>query len=435
MYLGIDFGTSGCRAVVIDAQRVIQAQASQSLPAPELYSGRIQQAAKVWLDGLQQLFQQLANKLDLSAIQRIAIDGTSASLLLCDPDGNPLTSALMYNDNSSRTQIERIRQYCPAEQHVTLGSTSGLSKALHLMHDSHIKQVKILHQADYLSNYLSNRWGVSDYHNALKLGYDVERLEWPDWIKKLLPQSALPEVLAPGDVIGMIEPRMAEQYGLSKECRICTGSTDANAAFMATRSTRPGDAVTSIGSTLVLKILNRNLIQDLHSGVYSHKLGDLWLVGGASNAGAQVLRQYFSEEQIVDYSTRMNLQQPTGLKYYPLTSIGERFPYHDPHKQPRLSPRPASDVLFLQAILEGLSEIERTGYEKLVTLGASQPGRIQTCGGGAKNPQWTEMRSRLLAIPVIAAHQTEACYGSALLALEGLQPYCKINQAQTEEVS
>ncbi|MBC8211923.1 MAG: carbohydrate kinase, partial [Gammaproteobacteria bacterium] len=304
-------------------------------------------------------------------------------------------------------------------------SSAGLPKALQLLQDCTAGSIKILHQADYLSNSLCQRWGYSDYHNALKLGYDPLQMAWPAWVETLLPTLALPQVLAPGEIIGPVDKGIAAQYGLSTDCQICAGSTDSNAAFIATSATRPGEAVTSLGSTLVIKSLNQHPIEDLESGVYSHKLGDLWLVGGGSNAGARILREYFSDQQIADYSARMDLQHPTGLQYYPLSVAGERFPYNDPDKLPQLSPRPASDVVFLQGLLEGLSDIEKTGYEKLVSLGASRPARIQTCGGGAQNPQWSAMRSRLLGIPVTAALQTEACYGSALLALQGLRAYHK----------
>ena len=425
MYLGIDFGTSGCRAVVIDAQQAIIAEARQSLAPPQSANGRIQQSASVWLEGLHHLFLQLAENTDLSQIRRIAIDGTSATTLICDAQGQPLSPALMYNDSSSRQAVETIRKHCPSSEHITLSAGSSLAKALQLVQNIPSDRIRVLSQADFLSSSLSGHWGFSDYHNALKLGYDVERLEWPDWISRLLASDSLPQVLTPGEVIGPIDTQFAKKYGLSADCMICAGSTDANAAFLATRSSALGDAVTSLGSTLVLKILNDRPIQQLVSGVYSHRLGDLWLCGGASNAGAAILRQYFSDRQIAEYSSQINPDQTSGLDYYPLSGVGERFPYNDPEKRPVLSPRPASDITFLQGILEGLSRIEKTGYEKLQVLGASVPIRIQSCGGGAKNPQWTAMRSRLLGIPVQPAEHTEACFGSALLALQGLGPYVK----------
>lgn len=424
MYLGIDFGTSGCRAVVINSQQEIIAEARQSLPSPEQQCGRIQQSAAIWLSGLNSLFQQLSKQLDLRHIRRLAIDGTSGTVLICNNQGKPLLPALMYNDNSSLQASQIIKQHCPVPQHITMSLSSGLAKAIQLCEDFSVTaNLHILNQADFLSNTLCGQWGFSDYHNVLKLGYDVEKLEWPAWITKLLPENSLPAVLQPGEVIGFIGPEFINKFNFAKDCQICAGSTDANAAFLATGSTRAGDAVTSLGSTLVLKILNDRNIQDLDSGVYSHKLGDLWLTGGASNAGAAILRQYFSDEQIAKLSTEIDVKHPTGLDFYPLTTQGERFPFNDPDRKAVLTPRPESDIIFLQAILEGLSNIEKTGYQKLQGLGAFMPNQILSCGGGAKNPQWSKIRSQLLGIAVKPATHTQACYGSALLALQGLKHY------------
>lgn len=424
MYLGIDFGTSGCRASVINDEQEIIAQVSQKLPEPEHLCGRIQQSATLWLDGLDSLLQQLATQIKLKLIKRLAIDGTSGTVLICNKQGKPYLPALMYNDSSSLQAVQTIKQHCPTEQHLTMSISSGLAKALQLCEDfSSGADIKILNQADYLSNYLTDNWGVSDYHNALKLGYDVDKLEWPTWIVQLLPNESLPKVIQPGDNIAALTESTCHKYGFSKGCQVCTGSTDANAAFIATQSFQAGDAVTSLGSTIVLKILNTQNIQDLKSGIYSHKLGDLWLTGGASNAGGAILRKYFTDNQLTQLSSEIDLDNPAGLDYYPLTSAGERFPDPDPEKKPMLTPRPESDVRFLQAILEGLCKIEQTGYQKLVELGAIRPKQILTCGGGAKNPQWTEMRSKLLGLAVKQASHTEACYGSALLAQRGLKPY------------
>jgi sugar (pentulose or hexulose) kinase len=417
MYLGIDFGTSGCRAVVIDSRKNTLAEAAQPLPAAQSLDGKTTQNPQLWLDALDRLLQDLSTKTPLCEIRRIAVDGTSGTVLLCDSKGNPLTDALMYNDASSVLAVNTIRQHCLVEQHLTMTTSSGLAKAIYLTGMVTQKHFHILNQSDFISNTLANRWGFSDYHNALKLGFDAEQLCWPDWVSALLPQGCLPQVLEPGSVFATISPHFQQRFGFADDCEICVGSTDANAAFIATGANRPGDAVTSLGTTMVLKVLGEHPVNDLASGVYSHRLGDLWLVGGASNAGAGILRKFFSDREIASLSEKMTIEQPTGLDYYPLTSKGERFPVNDPGLLPRLSPRPTSDVRFLQGLLEGLSHIEKTGYDKLQQLGSERPKQILSCGGGAKNPQWLSMRQQILGIPLSVAAHSEACFGSALLAL------------------
>lgn len=90
-----------------------------------------------------------------------------------------------------------------------------------------------------------------------------------------------------------------------------------------------------MGSTLAIKLLSSTRIEDARFGVYSHRLDDKWLVGGASNTGGAVLRQIFTDEQLVKLSEQINPMEASLLDYYPLQTIGERFPVADPNMAPR----------------------------------------------------------------------------------------------------
>ncbi len=174
--------------------------------------------------------------------------------------------------------------------------------------------------------------------------------------------------------------------------------------------------MTSLGSTMVLKLLSRDRVDDARYGIYSHRLGNLWLTGGASNTGGAVLRQFFSDRQLAEFSESIDPNIESPLKYYPLLKPGERFPLNNPELPPRLEPRPESDVEFLHGLLESMARIEARGYELLQEFGATGLKRVYTAGGGSKNPTWTAIRQRRLNVPVITPTQTEAAYGAALLA-------------------
>ncbi len=238
-----------------------------------------------------------------------------------------------------------------------------------------------------------------------------QNLDYPDWLKNTPWFSLLPPVTAPGTAIAPLSPNVANLGKFSKNCQVYSGTTDSIAAFLASGASQPGEAVTSLGSTLVLKLLSEKPGEDLASGIYSHRLGNLWLTGGASNAGGAVLQHYFSPEQLVKLSQEIDPQQPSGLDYYPLLQPGERFPINDPHWQPRLEPRPSDDCQFLQGLLEGLARIESQGYRKLRELGATPVTRVFTAGGGAKNFTWQNIRQNLLQVPVLQSSQSEAAYG------------------------
>jgi len=251
----------------------------------------------------------------------------------------------------------------------------------------------------------------------LKMGYDPLERAWPEWMSRLqLAPGQLPTVVAPGTVIGRINAGLAGRWGWPPGVEVVAGTTDSTAGFIATGASAAGHAVTALGSTLVLKVLSDQPVFAARYGVYSHRLGERWLVGGASNAGGSVLRRFFTAQQIDKYSRLMQPHTPTGLDYYPLPAPGERFPVCDPALQPRLTPRPASDVEFLQGLLEGLGRIEQRGYERLAALGAPYPERVISVGGGAGNVPWTTIRRQMLGVPVAAARHQEAAYGAALLA-------------------
>lgn len=410
--LGIDFGTSGARAIVLDAAGQIQAQASEVLSKPH--------QPGLWRSTLFQLLQTLPLKLR-QQVGAIAVNGTSSTVLICDEWGEPLSEGLMYNDDRAKGLIPTLEQIAPS-QHPVISSTASLAKLLWLKQQPTWAQAKyFLHQADWIAALLHGQWGWSDYHNALKLGYDVGDLRYPDWLLALadvLP--LLPQVVAPGEVVGKVQETIAQNWGFPRDCLVCAGTTDSIAAFLASGVTQPGEAVTSLGSTLVLKLLSTERVDDSRYGVYSHRLGDLWLVGGASNTGGAVLRNFFTDKELDQFSKEIDPNQRTGLNYYPLLRPGDRFPVNDPELEPRLEPRPASPVVFLQGLLEGIAQIEAQGYHRLRSLGATPLTAVQTAGGGSVNQTWTAIRQMHLKVPIRRSAQTEAAYGTAQLALKTL---------------
>jgi sugar (pentulose or hexulose) kinase len=276
-----------------------------------------------------------------------------------------------------------------------------------------------LNQADWLSGLLSGRVGMTDYHNALKMGLDLDELKWPAWVEYLADIDYLPVPVAPGSRLATVSRPRARYLGIHPGCMVHAGTTDSIAAFLAAEVTQSGDAVTSLGSTLVLKLLSNTRVESGQHGVYSHWFGERWLAGGASNAGGAVLRQFFDDHTLAALSEKIDPAVASPLDYIPLPKPGERFPVNDPALAPRLSPRPADDAEFLHGLLESLARIETRGYGLLAELGATPLGRVETAGGGAQNPVWTRIRQRLLGVPVERAAHTEAAYGAALLARDG----------------
>ncbi|MGH1478314.1 MAG: FGGY-family carbohydrate kinase [Geminicoccales bacterium] len=417
LYLGIDIGTSGCRVAAIGDDAQPRGQNAVPMPAPMRNGAMIEQDPAVWWRAVSQALKGLLDKLDRRAVRAIAVDGTSGTLLLCNAKGEALGPGLMYNDARAIAEADLVAKLAPSASGA-LGPSSALAKLLHLTADDRFGlAAHALHQADWIAARLSGRLGLSDHNNALKLGYDVIADRWPDWFDGLdLPRHLLPEILPPGREIGPIDNAQATTFGLPSSTRIVSGTTDGVAAFLATGASELGDAVTSLGSTLVVKQLADRPLFDPASGVYSHRLGDLWLPGGASNSGGAALAQFFSPATIEQLSAGMRPEQPTDLDYYPLPDTGERFPINDPKKVSITEPRPSNDTLFLQGLMEGIASIEVQAYKKLQTLGAPLLRSVRTVGGGAVNQPWTKIREAALGVEIMTPETIEAAFGAARLA-------------------
>ncbi len=427
-YLGIDFGTTGVRSTAIDSSGNIHSEGEYNFthndePPSELPSR--------WENALWAVIEQIPLAIR-SQVRSIAIDGTSSTVMLCDTEGKPVCEPILYNDGRGVTVLDRLRAIAPAN-HTVLNTTSSLAKLLWWLEDAGTGRAGtgapplrrfFLHQADWLAFLLHGKLGISDYHNALKLGYDVANLCYPNWLTEGIAGVSnssiapiLPQVIAPGIAIGPVRAQIGDRFGFSRNCTVCGGTTDSIAAFIASGVNSPGEAVTSLGSTLAIKLLSYTRVDDARYGIYSHKLGDLWLVGGASNTGGAVLRHFFTDIELDNYSRQIDPEQESLLDYYPLLKKGDRFPNNDPNLLPRLEPRPADPVEFLHGLLESIARIEARGYELLQELDATPLTKVYTAGGGAKNLVWSAIRKRYLKVPVVTPVHTAAAYGSALLAM------------------
>lgn len=406
-FLGIDFGTSGARACAIDAHKNVVWEQRIAYPNPSV------QTPQHWREALHELLAALPKNI-AAKIRGIAIDGTSGTVLLCDAGLQPTSPALLYNDDCARAEAAQLQAIAP-ENNIVCSASSGLAKFLWLT-QRYPNASHFLHQADWLTALLTKKTGSSDYHNALKTGYDVENLCWPDWILALPSAEILPQVVAPGALIASIAPDVAARFGIHHDCHIHAGTTDSIAAFMASEVHECDVGVTALGTTLVLKQLSQQRVEASEYGIYSHRYGNLWLVGGASNAGAGVLSHYFSDAQLAALSAHIDPQKNSPLDYYPLPRTGERFPINDANLVPRLSPRPDDDAAFLHGLLQGLARIEADGYAQLNLFGAPKIARVISNGGGARNPVWQQLRARILGVPVAMSDHAEAAYGAALLA-------------------
>lgn len=399
--LGIDFGTSGIRINIINHLNNI------IFDDRILFKSSDIQSKELWITSINALLLNIPKNISLN-IQAISLCGTSASCIILSSSGEVKYPVRMYdydvisnNKEFGSKALARIQQYSPSGNAVN-AATSTLAKLLTWKYESKILSTdRLAHQADVIISYLlhgsnppsSTSSFISDWHNALKLGYDVQNLQYPVWLLELLDQEGidqqvLPRVVEPGSVVGTINQDLSNRYHLPQNCKIVSGTTDSIAAFIATGVSQPGEAVTSLGSTTVLKLISTTMVQDSKRGIYSHRLmgssASLWLVGGASNVGCSILRQEnYSSDELEDLSKDIDSSVDSPLVYYPLCKQGERFPVNDPNKQPILEPKPSHErgsrryrLEYLHGLLQGVAAVEVQGYQALKELGATPLTRV-----------------------------------------------------------
>ncbi len=413
--LGIDIGTSGVKTATLNTGGEVLSTSS----IKHIYQNSDKINPSIWWETVKKaiklnLIYLKKKRINFIKIEKLAVDGTSGTVLLADENLQPVTRALMYNATGFVKEARIIEKYSP-EYHIAKGQNSTLARALRLINEDKNRNAKyLMHQADFIVANLLKKGGLSDENNTLKLGYGINKNGWPEWIMKTgLKKKLLPKVYPVGTHLGKIDEIIAKELGLNEKTDIYAGTTDSNAGFLASSTFKIGSAVTSLGSTLTVKVLSEIQIEDSNIGVYSHKLGKYWLVGGASNTGGKVLKKYFSKNQIINLSKEINPNNSSGLEYYPLANIGERFPENNPERKPQLIPRPKDETLFLHGLLEGMAKIEKKSYEAIHQLGGSFPDHIITVGGGSKNLVWEKIRMRIIKTQISSGKNVEAAVGTA----------------------
>ena len=274
-----------------------------------------------------------------------------------------------------------------------------------------------VHAADYITGILSGKWGITDYTNAFKSGYDIQQMKWPDYLTTdlLIDKKWLPEVLPSGSVIGPIDPNIATLLQLPKSINVITGITDGCASQIASGAIKPGNWNTTIGTTMVIKGVTFNQILDKQGRIYSHRHpAGYWMPGGASNTGADWVTNEFGND-LAHLSEAAAQLIPTQHLAYPLRQQGERFPMVAPTAT-GFEPEGLTMEEKFTANMEGVAYLERYAFELITALSGEKINAVYTAGGGSNNEVWLKIRSNVLNLPIYKMKHVSGAVGAAILA-------------------
>lgn len=409
IFLGIDAGTQGVRATAADENGKLIASAHRQYEhfnlAPEelIRQGYREQSAEEWWDACRQVIAEIENEIVSAAdckgevsrpVAAICIDGTSGTIVPLDENNRPQGNAIMYNDarGNGGKALPKVR-WC---------RENGTGP-------EHKQAARYVHHADFLVGKLTGEYGVTDWSNALKSGFDVQKEEWTEEAADTFG-SAISEVVAPGTKIGTVNVTEDELRYLNGAV-VVAGASDGYMSAVATCAVNPGEWASIIGTTLILKGVTTHFIDDPNGCVYCHKHPQgFWMPGGASNVGGRCLNEWFGEENFEELNKQVQTKTPTGKLEYPLMVNGERFPFLDKN-YPGFG-----DHQDYTAVIEGTAYVERLCFETLEALGCEVGDTIYSTGGACKSDEWLQVRADVLGKTIKVPEVTDAAIGGAMLA-------------------
>jgi xylulokinase len=435
LFLGIDLGTSGVRAMAVSADGQVAADASAPLATGTVSGapGYHEQLPSAWWQAVCQTLASLADELraggiHLGRLAAVAVDGTSGTVLALDSAGVPLRPALMYNDSRATAEAELLNQ-AAADFCRKLGyrfqASFALAKILWLAQNEpevFRRAAWFVHQADYVQGRLTGRPGISDYSNTLKTGYDLVDECWPDWIDSWGPlMERLPRVAAVGSRVGEISAAAAEEIGLPRGLPVVAGATDGTAAFVASGVHRPGDYNTTLGTTLVFKGASRKICGHPEGLIYCHKLPEgLWLPGAASNTGGEWIAHLFAGADLRALDAAAAERLPTECIAYPLARTGERFPFRSATAEGFWLPEPDDRSARYAAGLQGVALVERLSYDVLDAATGASGGEIYSTGAASRSDVWMQCRADVTGRVIHRPRCGQSAFGAAVLAAAGV---------------
>ena len=433
LYLGLDLGTSGLRAIVADGAGEVVATATRPLQSDrhDTVSGAHEQDADEWLTAayavVAAVVEAARTARPASRLAALSVDGTSGTIVPVDANLRPLSPALMYDDARPKAVAQQLLAMLAdleSRMGYRVSYSFAIPKIVWLLRSGFATESVrwFLGQADYVVAHLTGGVVATDSSNALKTGYDLIDMRWPATLASAgVPLDKLPEVTRSGSVVAPVCPETLRRCGLSAPVSVVAGLTDGTAGLVATGACRVGQMATTVGTTLVLKLVWRDLLKDPAGRIYSHHHPDgHWLPGGASNAGAAVLSRRFGDERLSALLAAAP-RQPTRLLAYPLSGRGERFPFKSSEAAHFVSGQPGSDEELYRAYLEAIAYVERLGVEVLEQLGASVGAPVWSAGSAGRIDLLARIRASVLTRPVAVSPQPQSAFGSALLAAAGVR--------------
>ena len=434
MYLGLDLGTSGVKALLIDEDQNIVASATDTMKVERPHSGWSEQDPAEWMWATQEVLNKVAGLRggSLVEVRGIGLSGQMHGATLLDRDGAILRPCMLWNDTRSHAEAA-IMDEDPRFRAITgnivfPGFTAPKVEWVRVNEPEIFDNLAmVLLPKDYLRYWLTGEF-VSDMSDSAGTAwFDTAKRDWSDellahcgLLRQQMPR--LVEGSAPG---GLLRDDLAERYGMEPGIPVAGGGGDNAASAIGMGTVATGQAFVSLGTSGVLFAANDAYLPNPESAVHTfcHALPDTWHQMGVILSATDALN-WFASIANADPSELTSelgdgLCEPGAVSFLPYLS-GERTPHNDAairgvfagleHGQHRTD--------LTRAVLEGVTFALADNLAALRDAGTNLD-RVIAVGGGSRSGYWLNLIATVLdlAVDVPADGDYGAAFGAARLGL------------------
>ncbi|NYF79978.1 xylulokinase [Granulicella arctica] len=449
MFLGIDVGTGGTRAVVIDREgRVVASQASEhaAISSPEI--GWAEQEPEDWWRAAQEAIRGALAAADGAKIEAIGLTGQMHGCVMLDEQGEVLRPALIWCDQRTQPQCDWLTETIGFERLIELTANPALpnftlTKLLWVReHEPEIfaKIRHVLCPKDYVRFRMTGEYAMDMQEASGTLLLDVAHRRWSSEMAEAtgIPMAWLPRLFEGPEICARIDDAGAAATGLAAGTPVAAGAGDQGAGAVGMGILKPGTVSATIGTSGVVFAATDSPTMDrlgrMHT--FCHAAPGLWHVMGVTNGAGLSLRYFrdtFAPESSYDALTALAAKVPAGSDglFWTPYLFGERTPHLDAQARAAFVGITASHTRghFVRAVLEGVAFSLRDTLTLFAELGIPV-GEIRLGGGGARGPLWRQVQADVYGQPVKLLEAEEGgAFGAALLAGTGVGAWPSVEAA------
>ncbi|PKE31073.1 xylulokinase [Rahnella sp. AA] len=405
MYLGIDLGTSGVKAILLSEEGQVVASHSEALTLSRPHPLWSEQNPADWWAATDQAISALAQQCSLQNVKAIGLTGQMHGATLLDAQQQILRPAILWNDGRSYRQCQKLEATVPGSRQITgnlmmPGFTAP--KLLWLSENEpelFAKIDKVLLPKDYL-RWLMTGVFASDMSDAAgTMWLDVAKRDWSDELLHAtgLARAQMPALFEGNQITGNLLPALASRWNMDS-VPVIAGGGDNAAGAVGVGLYKTGQAMLSLGTSGVYFAVSEGFLSNPQQAVHSfcHALPDTWHLMSVMLSAASCLDWAAKLTGTATVAELINLAENTQPADSPVWFLpylsGERTPHNNPNAKGTLfgltHQHGPADIA--RAVLEGVGFALADGMDVLHATGL-KPHSITLIGGGARSPYWRQM--------------------------------------------